>query len=66
MVIFHPFHIFLIHMLDKEIIRSNPEILKKALSDRNADLAILAEIEYLDAIWRELKGEGVSLRADRN
>ena len=53
-------------MLDKEIIRSNPELLKQALKNRNADPAILAEIEKLDAKWRELKGEGDSLRADRN
>jgi seryl-tRNA synthetase len=53
-------------MLDKDIIRNNPELLKKALQDRGADLSILSEIEKLDAKWRELKGEGDALRADRN
>ncbi|MEW5996223.1 MAG: serine--tRNA ligase [Candidatus Micrarchaeota archaeon] len=53
-------------MIDKEIIRSNPELLRKALTDRGADLSILGELEGLDAKWRELKAEGDSLRAERN
>jgi len=53
-------------MLDKEIVRSNPGLLEQALKNRNADPAILAGLEKLDAKWRELKAEGDSLRAERN
>ncbi len=53
-------------MIDKEIIRNNPELLKKALQDRGADPSLLREIGKLDAKWRELKGEADSLRAERN
>ena len=53
-------------MIDREIIRNNPGLLRKALQDRGADPSLLKEIEKFDAKWRELKAEADSLRAERN
>lgn len=55
-------------MLDINLIREHPEIVKKDLEKRKnkEKLKVLNEIVKLDNEWRELKGKTDSLRAERN
>jgi seryl-tRNA synthetase len=55
-------------MIDIDIIRNNPDVVKKDLKKRgmNERAALVDEIRANDKEWRELKGELDSLRAQRN
>jgi seryl-tRNA synthetase len=52
-------------MLSRELIRTHPELVKKAVEERR-DTAPIDEILALDAEQRQLKAEGDSLKAERN
>lgn len=41
-------------MLNPKLIRQNPELVEKALTDRHANLALLSEFVEIDKQWREL------------
>ncbi|MDD5023328.1 MAG: serine--tRNA ligase [Candidatus ainarchaeum sp.] len=54
-------------MLDRKIIRENPDLIFKNLENRNwADPSIIYDFLKKDERWRELKKELDSLRAERN
>lgn len=52
-------------MLSREFIRTNPELVKRAVEERR-DTAPIDEILQLDAEQRQLKMESDSLKAERN
>lgn len=52
-------------MLDMRLIRENPDLIRKALKDRNQDIDIGPLIE-LDREWRELIDTGNRLKHERN
>ena len=53
-------------MLDINLIRENPEIVRKALSDRQSDPSPVDEVVKLDLKRRELLVKVESLKAERN
>lgn len=55
-------------MLDIELIRKNPELIRKNLQKRNdpEKLKLLDDVKKNDEQWRKLKGEIDQLRAERN
>lgn len=53
-------------MLDINLIRENPQIVRKALSDRQSDPSLVDEVIKLDASRRELLVKIESLKAVRN
>ncbi len=53
-------------MIDKELLRKEPEKIRKALEKRGADTGVLDELVKMDNEWRKEKGEGDELRAERN
>lgn len=53
-------------MLDINLIRETPEVVKKSLSDRQGDPSVVDEIIQLDIDRRELLVEVESLKAERN
>lgn len=53
-------------MIDKELMRSEPEKVRKALESRGDGLKAFDKLLKLDAEWRAMKGEADSLRAERN
>ncbi len=53
-------------MLDRKLIRENPELVKKNLKNRNADPKVIDEFLKSDLRWRELKNELDNLRSERN
>ncbi|MCU0523037.1 MAG: serine--tRNA ligase [Anaerolineae bacterium] len=53
-------------MLDIQVIRDNPDLVRAAVLRRNDSPAIVDEILALDGRWRELLQSVESLRAERN
>ena len=53
-------------MLDINLIREKPEIIKKSQKDRGLDEKIVEDFLKLDKSWRELKEEVDKLRERRN
>ena len=53
-------------MLDIQLIRDNPELVREALRKRNDDPAIVDRVVALDTQWRDLLQSVESLRAERN
>lgn len=53
-------------MLDTKFIRSNPDKVRKALKDRNADEALLEDFLLLDAQWRKKTTEYEALKSHQN
>jgi seryl-tRNA synthetase len=53
-------------MIDKEMLRKEPEKVERALALRGADGEILKKLIMLDGEWRKEKGEADELRAERN
>lgn len=53
-------------MLDIEVIRSNPEMIREMLIHRNKDTAILDRFLEADSAWRKLTNENNQLRKTRN
>ena len=53
-------------MLDARTIRDDEQQVRKALSDRNHDMAVLEEFLRADGRWRELTDEANGLRKHRN
>ncbi|MBN2005394.1 MAG: serine--tRNA ligase [Anaerolineae bacterium] len=53
-------------MLDIELIRNHPEVVRESLRKRNDDPAIVDEVVALDVRRRELLQEVETLRAERN
>lgn len=53
-------------MIDKEMLRNEPEKIRKALEDRGADGKALDELVKLDEGWKTRKVEADGLRAERN
>ncbi|MCP4647466.1 MAG: serine--tRNA ligase [bacterium] len=53
-------------MIDKELLRKEPEKIRKALENRGADTGALDELVKMDDEWRKEKGEADELRAERN
>ena len=53
-------------MLDIEVIRSNPEMIREMLIHRNKDTAILDKFLEADSMWRKLTSENNLLRKTRN
>ncbi|MBN2148210.1 MAG: serine--tRNA ligase [Anaerolineales bacterium] len=53
-------------MLDINLIRENPELVRKALSDRQMDTAPVDEVAVLDARRRAIIQEVENLKAERN
>lgn len=53
-------------MLDIEVIRSNPDMIREMLIHRNKDTAILDRFLEADSTWRKLTSENNQLRKTRN
>lgn len=53
-------------MLDIEVIRSNPDMIREMLVHRNKDTAILDRFLKADGRWRQLTNENNQLRKTRN
>ncbi len=53
-------------MLDINLIRETPEIVREALTKRNMDTAIVDEVQALDARRRALLAEAETLKSERN
>ncbi len=53
-------------MLDIEVIRSNPDMIREMLIHRNKDTAILDKFLEADSTWRKLTSENNQLRKTRN
>jgi len=53
-------------LIDRKLLRENPNLLKEALSKRNYDVSILDELINLDEETRILKKEIDTLRAEKN
>lgn len=55
-------------MIDIKILRENPEIIRETIKKKfqSEKLKILAEAIKKDIIWRKIKGEADTLRAQRN
>jgi seryl-tRNA synthetase len=53
-------------MLDIQLIRDHPEIVREALRKRSDDPALVDRIIAQDTLWRELLHQVESLRAERN
>lgn len=53
-------------MIDKEVLRKEPEKIRKALESRGADTGALDKLVELDDEWRKEKGEADEFRAERN
>ena len=53
-------------MLDARLIREEEQLVRKALSDRRQDLAVLDEFLEADGRWRALTDEANALRKRRN
>ena len=53
-------------MLDIRLFRENPDIVRKALKDRQSDASVVDTILALDESRRELLGEVEKLKAERN
>ncbi len=53
-------------MLDINLIREAPDVVRKALRDRQADLTVVDEVITLDAQRRSLIGQVEALKAERN
>lgn len=53
-------------MLDPKFIRSEPEKVKKALSDRGADTALLDDFLAVDSKWRAKTAEYETLKSTQN
>ncbi|MFA5312870.1 MAG: serine--tRNA ligase, partial [Methanomassiliicoccales archaeon] len=53
-------------MLDINVIRADPEKIRKMLLDRNYTVDILEQFLALDSEWRQLIEEGNQLRKKRN
>lgn len=53
-------------MLDIEVIRSNPDMIREMLVHRNKDTSILDRFLEADSAWRKLTSENNQLRKTRN
>ncbi|MCE5199133.1 MAG: serine--tRNA ligase [Armatimonadota bacterium] len=53
-------------MLDAKLVRNEPEKVRQALINRNADTTMLDEFLRLDDEWRKLLQEAETLKAERN
>ena len=53
-------------MIDINLLRTNPEIVKDSQRKRDADISIVDKVLSADKKWRVLKGEVDELRAERN
>lgn len=53
-------------MLDAKFIRENDQVVRKSLTDRRYDLAVLDRFLQADGKWRALVEEGNALRKKRN
>lgn len=53
-------------MLDPKILRDEPDKVKKALKDRNADLTLLDNFKKSDDLWRKATYEIEVLKAEKN
>ena len=53
-------------MIDIELLRSNPNLVKKSLELRNGNPNIVDEVLVVDKEWRGIKGKEDDLRAERN
>ncbi len=53
-------------MIDKEMLRKEPEKMRKAIGLRGGDKAVVDKLVELDEDWRKEKGVADELRAERN
>lgn len=53
-------------MIDRKLLRENPEILREALEKRGQDAEIIEQLKKLDEEIRQLKKEIDNLRAEKN
>ncbi|MFP3950314.1 MAG: serine--tRNA ligase [Candidatus Micrarchaeia archaeon] len=53
-------------MIDKEVLRKEPERIRKAIALRGGDKSVVDKLIELDEEWRKEKGEADELRAERN
>ncbi|MBN1303642.1 MAG: serine--tRNA ligase [Anaerolineales bacterium] len=53
-------------MLDINLIRENPDLIRKALEKRQMDSSPIDQVLELDAQWRSLLGDVEALKAERN
>ncbi|MBD3398247.1 serine--tRNA ligase [Candidatus Micrarchaeota archaeon] len=53
-------------MIDKEVLRKEPEKIRKAIALRGGDKTVVDKLLELDEEWREDKGEADELRSERN
>ncbi|HZW02692.1 MAG TPA: serine--tRNA ligase [Anaerolineaceae bacterium] len=53
-------------MLDINLIREQPDIVRKSLADRQMDSGVVDQVLQLDAEWRRLLAESETLKAERN
>lgn len=53
-------------MIDIQLLRDNPEKIKKSVQDKNYDPKIVDQVLVLDKTWRELLQKTETLRAQKN
>lgn len=53
-------------MIDFELIRRQPDVVKKALTDRFVDTAVIDQLRTVDEEWRAAVGQAEVLQAERN
>ena len=53
-------------MLDINLVRENPELVKQSMQRRNMDIRVVDEVLSVDAEWREVLTEGNQLRHRKN
>ncbi len=53
-------------MLDINLVRENPELVKQSMQRRNMDISVVDEVLSVDAEWREVLTEGNQLRHRKN
>ncbi|MBU2101503.1 serine--tRNA ligase [Patescibacteria group bacterium] len=53
-------------MLDPNLVRENPELVKKGMQDRGMDSSLVDVFLKIDEEWRELTAEIEKLRSDKN
>ena len=53
-------------MLDPNVVRENPDLVRKGVKDRGGNPALVDEFLRVDTAWRELTGKIENLRARKN
>ena len=57
---------YICHMLSRQFVRENPEVVRDALEKKGIDDVDLDRVLEIDEEWRALKGRGDELRHERN